>query len=52
MGSFSWLRASVDTKRANIVEGDAFKMLIPKEFVPKYGNFIRDHYEGYGRINF
>lgn len=32
MGSFSWLRANVDTEKANIAEGDKFACLIPKEF--------------------
>lgn len=28
MGSFSWLRANVDTEKANIAEGDKFAMMI------------------------
>lgn len=47
MGSFSWLRADKITKRKNIVEGDVFKILIPKEFG---GGFIKTTYEGYGKF--
>lgn len=32
MGEFSFLRADVTLKRANIVEGDPISLLIPKEF--------------------
>lgn len=47
MGSFSWLRATKTTKRKNIVEGDKYKILIPKEFG---GGFIIDTYFGYGYV--
>lgn len=47
MGSFSWLRADRTTKRSNIVPGDKYKILIPKEFG---GGHIQDTYTGYGRI--
>ena len=47
MGSFSWTKADRLTKVANIVEGKSFKMLIPQEFG---GGYIKDHYQGYGRI--
>lgn len=42
MGSFSWLRANVDTEKANIAEGDRFACLIPKEFG---GGYIEDTYQ-------
>ena len=47
MGSFSWLRADVTTERANITDGDVYKILIPKEFG---GGFIKDIYEDYGHV--
>ena len=47
MGSFSWLRADKTTKRNNLVAGDVYKILIPKEFG---GGYIRDVYFGYGRV--
>ena len=47
MGSFSFTKADRLTKVANIVEGKSFKMLIPQEFG---GGYIKDHYQGYGRI--
>ena len=47
MGCFSWMRADKTTKRSNIVDGDSYKILIPKEFG---GGFIKDHYRGYGRV--
>lgn len=47
MGSFSFTKADRLTKVANIVEGKSFKMLIPKEFG---GGYIKDHYQGYGRV--
>ena len=47
MGSFSWLRADKTTKRSNIVEGDVYKILIPKEFG---GGFIKTRYTGYGKV--
>ena len=47
MGSFSWLRADHSTKRNNIVEGDRYKILIPKEFG---GGFIKDTYCDYGIV--
>lgn len=45
MGMFSWYRADNTNKQTNLVEGDAFKVLIPKEFG---GGFIKGHYSGYG----
>lgn len=52
MGMFSWYKADIaDTKikvgeaQINIVEGDKFKILIPKEFG---GGFIIGEYDGYG----
>lgn len=30
MGTFSWLRANVDTEKANIAWGDKYACLIPK----------------------
>lgn len=47
MGSFSWLRANVDTEKANIAEGDKFACLIPKEFG---GGYIEDTYQDYGNL--
>ena len=47
MGDFSWLRADKTTKRNNIVYGDRYKILIPKEFG---GGFIKDTYYGYGVV--
>lgn len=45
MGTFSWLRANVDTEKANIAWGDKYACLIPKEFG---GGYIEDLYNGYG----
>ncbi|MCD7996455.1 MAG: hypothetical protein LUH21_04395 [Clostridiales bacterium] len=47
MGSFSWLKADDLTKVANIVYGEPFKFLIPKEFG---GGYIKDKYHGYGYL--
>lgn len=47
MGSFSWLKADDLTKVANIVYGEPFKFLIPKEFG---GGYIKDKYQGYGYL--
>lgn len=47
MGSFSWLKADNLTKVANIVYGEPFKFLIPKEFG---GGYIKDKYQGYGGL--
>ena len=47
MGSFSWMKADTLTNTANILEGAAFKFLIPKEYG---GGFIKDHYQDYGRF--
>ncbi len=47
MGSFSWLRANIDTEKANIAEGDKFACLIPKEFG---GGYIEDTYQDYGNL--
>lgn len=48
MGSFSWLRADRCTKRANLTDGDKYKILIPIEFG---GGYIEDTYWDYGYIN-
>lgn len=48
MGSFSWLRADHCTKRANLTNGDVYKILVPKEFG---GGYIKDYYYDYGYIN-
>ena len=47
MGSFSWIRADKTTKRKNLTMGDAYKILIPKEFG---GGFIEDIYYDYGYV--
>ena len=47
MGSFSWLKADNLTNVANIVYGEPFKFLIPKEFG---GGFIIDNYRDYGDL--
>lgn len=47
MGSFSWLRAEHTTKRANLTDGDKYKILVPKEFG---GGYIVDVYYDYGYI--
>ena len=47
MGSFSWMKADTFTNTANILEGAAFKFLIPKEYG---GGFIKDHYQDYGYL--
>ena len=47
MGSFSWLRADVTIERANLTDGDTYKILIPKEFG---GGFIKDIYYDYGKV--
>lgn len=47
MGSFSWLRADKTTKRNNLVDGDVYKILIPKEFG---GGYIKDTYYDYGYV--
>lgn len=48
MGSFSWLRADKTTKRNNLTEGDAYKILVPSIYG---GGYIRDTYFDYGKIN-
>ena len=48
MGCFSWTKADRNTKNANIIYGQSFKMLIPKEFG---GGYIKDHYRDYGDIS-
>ena len=48
MGSFSWLRADTCTRRANLTDGDKYKILIPEEFG---GGYILDEYYDYGYIN-
>lgn len=47
MGSFSWLRADKTTKRKNLINGDVYKILIPKEFG---GGYIKDIYYDYGYV--
>ena len=47
MGSFSFTKADRLTKIANILEDKPFKLLIPLRFG---GGFIKDRYQGYGRI--
>lgn len=47
MGSFSWLRADKTTKRSNLIEGDAYKILIPREFGD---GSIADTYYDYGKV--
>lgn len=47
MGSFSWTRADKTTKRKNLVDGDKYKILIPKEFG---GGYIKDTYYDYGTV--
>ena len=49
MGSFSWLRADHCTKRANLTDGDVYKILVPKEFG---GGYIKDCYFDYGYVNY
>lgn len=48
MGSFSWMRADMTTKRANLTMGDSYKILVPIEFG---GGYIKDVYWDYGYIN-
>ena len=48
MGSFSWLRADMTTKRANLTMGDSYKILVPIEFG---GGYIKDVYWDYGYVN-
>jgi len=48
MGSFSYTRAEHTTDRANLTDGDFYKILIPKEFG---GGSIWDVYEDCGEIN-
>ena len=47
MGSFSFTRADLCTRRSNFIEGDKYKMLIPKEFG---GGYIIDTYFDYGKV--
>ena len=47
MGSFSWTRADMCTKRKNLTYGDRYKILIPEEFG---GGFIEDIYYDYGYV--
>ena len=47
MGSFSWTRAENTTARANLTEGDSYKILVPKEFG---GGYIKDIYYDYGYV--
>ena len=48
MGSFSWMRADMTTQRANLTDGDSYKILVPKEFG---GGYIKDKYWDYGDVN-
>lgn len=48
MGSFSWIRADMTTKRANLTMGDSYKILVPIEFG---GGYIKDKYWDYGYVN-
>ena len=47
MGSFSWIRADICTKRANLTMGDKYKILVPEQFG---GGYILDEYYDYGYI--
>lgn len=47
MGSFSWLLADTRTKRSNIMPGEWYRILIPKEFG---GGYIEDCYGDFGRV--
>lgn len=47
MGSFSWLRANINTEKVNIAYNDKFACLIPKEFG---GGYIIDSYQDYGYL--
>ena len=47
MGSFSWCRADITTRRANISCGDKYKILVPQEFG---GGYIQDIYDDYGVV--
>lgn len=47
MGSFSFLRADVTIKKANIVEGDQIAILIPEKFG---GGSITTYYLDFGRF--
>ena len=47
MGSFSWTRADLTTKRSNLTFGDKYKILVPKEFG---GGYINDVYFDYGYV--
>lgn len=49
MGQFSFMRADNLTRQRNFCEGDAIKILIPKEFGGP--GYIKGHYDGYGRID-
>lgn len=48
MGSFSWMRADTKTQRANLTDGDSYKILVPQEFG---GGYIKDKYWDYGYVN-
>lgn len=47
MGSFSWTRADCSTIRANLTDGDSYKILVPAEFG---GGYIKDEYYDYGYV--
>ena len=47
MGSFSFTRADMATKRSNIVDSDVYKILIPEEFG---GGYIKDKYSDCGEV--
>lgn len=48
MGSFSFMRADMTTRRSNLTMGDSYKILIPQRFG---GGYIKDKYWDYGYIN-
>ena len=49
MGSFSFMKADKLTTICNIVQGESFKFLIPKEFG---GGFIKEKYQDYGNLGY
>ena len=48
MGCFSFIRADQCIKQKNLVMGDSYKILIPKQLG---GGYIKDRYWDYGYIN-
>ena len=49
MNSFSWMKADNLSLIPNVIYGQPFKLLIPKEFG---GGYIIDAYQNYGRIGY